>query len=295
MTDTKEQERNQRISLGRPAGRLELTKTVDSGMVRQSFSHGRSKSVAVEVKKKRNVKPTSVARQPGPGRASDAPGAEAAARQPRAEPGRTSAARRPVVLKPLTDEEKTARVRALADAKKVEAEARHRAEENARRLAAEEQRRRSEEEAAVKRQADEETRKKSEEEARRKAEETAARHLAKEEEERRRQAESEAKPAARVEAPKARLRRARSGPRAAGPMASARPGRGASRAGVWCWGPITMSSSVAGRRSPHCGAIASASGAWRSSMKARSSARSSCPTPSPCRSSPTAWRSGAPS
>ncbi|HYZ27219.1 MAG TPA: translation initiation factor IF-2 associated domain-containing protein, partial [Geminicoccaceae bacterium] len=56
MTDTKEQDRNPRISLSRPAGRLELTKTVDSGMVRQSFSHGRSKSVAVEVKRKRQLK-----------------------------------------------------------------------------------------------------------------------------------------------------------------------------------------------------------------------------------------------
>jgi translation initiation factor IF-2 len=201
MTDTKEQERNQRISLGRPAGRLELNKTVDSGIVRQSFSHGRSKSVAVEVKKKRSIKPAPVARQAEPARTGDARGVEGAARQARPEPGRTSATRRPVVLKPLTDEEKTARVRALADAKKVEAEARHRAEENARRLAAEEQRRREEEEAAVKRQADEETRKKSEEEARRKAEETAARRLAKEEEERRRQAESEAGPAERVEEP----------------------------------------------------------------------------------------------
>ena len=67
-TDTKEQERNPRISLSRPAGRLELTKTVDSGMVRQSFSHGRSKSVAVEVKRKRQLK------SPGASR----PGAEAA-------------------------------------------------------------------------------------------------------------------------------------------------------------------------------------------------------------------------
>ncbi|MGH6913673.1 MAG: translation initiation factor IF-2 associated domain-containing protein, partial [Geminicoccales bacterium] len=57
MTSTKEQDRNPRISLARPGGRLELKKTVDSGMVRQSFSHGRSKSVAVEVKRKRNIKP----------------------------------------------------------------------------------------------------------------------------------------------------------------------------------------------------------------------------------------------
>ncbi|MDH3771162.1 MAG: IF-2-associated domain-containing protein, partial [Nitrospirota bacterium] len=57
MTSTKEQDRNPRLSLSRPGGRLELKTTVDSGMVRQSFSHGRSKSVAVEVKRKRNLKP----------------------------------------------------------------------------------------------------------------------------------------------------------------------------------------------------------------------------------------------
>ncbi len=41
-----------RLSL-RPAGRLELGRTVDAGSVRQSFSHGRSKEVQVEVRKKR--------------------------------------------------------------------------------------------------------------------------------------------------------------------------------------------------------------------------------------------------
>src|ERR1700712_2008490 len=41
-----------RLSL-RPAGRLEVGRTVDAGSVRQSFSHGRSKVVQVEVRKKR--------------------------------------------------------------------------------------------------------------------------------------------------------------------------------------------------------------------------------------------------
>ena len=49
-----------RLSL-RPAGRLELGRTEDAGSVRQSFSHGRSKVVQVEVRKKR----APVARQPG--------------------------------------------------------------------------------------------------------------------------------------------------------------------------------------------------------------------------------------
>ena len=41
-----------RLSL-RPSGRLELGRTVDAGSVRQSFSHGRSKVVQVEVRKTR--------------------------------------------------------------------------------------------------------------------------------------------------------------------------------------------------------------------------------------------------
>src|SRR5215207_5121012 len=55
MSDEKGQDRTARIGLSRPAGgsRLELKKTVETGMVRQSFSHGRSKAVAVEVKKVR--------------------------------------------------------------------------------------------------------------------------------------------------------------------------------------------------------------------------------------------------
>ncbi len=40
------------LTLSRP-GRLELKKTIESGQVKQSFSHGRSKTVTVEVKRKR--------------------------------------------------------------------------------------------------------------------------------------------------------------------------------------------------------------------------------------------------
>jgi len=53
MSDTNDQDAAKgRLSL-RPAGRLELGRTVDAGSVRQSFSHGRSKVVQVEVRKKR--------------------------------------------------------------------------------------------------------------------------------------------------------------------------------------------------------------------------------------------------
>jgi translation initiation factor IF-2 len=205
MTDTKEH--NPRISLARPSGRLELKKTVDSGMVRQSFSHGRSKAVAVEVKRKRGVKPGEARQAEAVTRAAEpTPRSETATRstlriradgqapaRAGVEAGRAPT-RRPVVLKPLTDEEKTARVRALTDAKKAEEEARSRAEENARRLAEEAERRKAEEAAAAKRQAEEEARKRAEEEARRKAEQAASRMLAREDEERRKREQIEEAP-----------------------------------------------------------------------------------------------------
>ncbi len=54
---------------------LSLKRTVESGHVRQSFSHGRSKSVVVEKKKKRTIN--------APGEADDrAPEAGSPARRP---------------------------------------------------------------------------------------------------------------------------------------------------------------------------------------------------------------------
>ena len=53
MSESNDQDAGKgRLSL-RPSGRLELGRTVDAGSVRQSFSHGRSKVVQVEVRKKR--------------------------------------------------------------------------------------------------------------------------------------------------------------------------------------------------------------------------------------------------
>jgi len=54
MSDTSEPKDTEKkpMTLKRP-GKLELNKTVDAGTVKQSFSHGRSKMVTVEVKKKR--------------------------------------------------------------------------------------------------------------------------------------------------------------------------------------------------------------------------------------------------
>jgi translation initiation factor IF-2 len=53
MSETKEKDKKKKpLGLSRP-GTLELNKTIESGQVRQSFSHGRSKMVQVEVRKKR--------------------------------------------------------------------------------------------------------------------------------------------------------------------------------------------------------------------------------------------------
>jgi translation initiation factor IF-2 len=200
MTSTKEQDGGSRISLNKSGGgRLELKKRVDSGVVRQSFSHGRSKSVAVEVKRKRAPTKSDAEGASGSAgvRKAEAPGGTPAKSRSRDSGGRSSG---PVVLKPLTDSEKNARVRALADAKKAEEEARLRAEENARRVAEENKRKAEEEEAAQARKDQEDARRQAEEDARKKAEEAAARLLAKEEEERQKLEAAEAKAAAEAEA-----------------------------------------------------------------------------------------------
>ena len=55
MNDANEQEQKRPLTLARAGGRLELRKNVETGQVRQSFSHGRSKPVTVEVRKKRVI------------------------------------------------------------------------------------------------------------------------------------------------------------------------------------------------------------------------------------------------
>jgi translation initiation factor IF-2 len=74
MTDNSEQETKRPLTLGaRPGGggRLELKKPIDSGsgQVRQTFTHGRSKTVQVEVVKRRAVEPVA------PGRSAAGPAA----------------------------------------------------------------------------------------------------------------------------------------------------------------------------------------------------------------------------
>ena len=183
-TEAGDQERRKPLSLKRP-GRLELKKTVDAGQVRQSFSHGRSRAVAVEVRKKRTLKRSpaadGVAAPKAKAPAPKAPPPEPVTEQPappQDDVHQTSTAPRSrVVLRTLTTDEKAARARAVEDAIRLERQERERAEEEARRRAAEEERLAAEHAEAERRKTEEDARRKAEEDARKRAEEDAARRL----------------------------------------------------------------------------------------------------------------------
>jgi translation initiation factor IF-2 len=161
---------------------LNLRRTVESGHVRQSFSHGRSKSVLVEKKKRRAVGAggTAPIAEEAPVKAPPA-AAEAPQRKPKAE--ESQARRSGVVLRQLSDDEKDARIRALSDSKVREAEERERAETDAALRAVTEDVRVKEREEADERQVKEQARLATEAEARRKGEDTARKHLTNEVEE----------------------------------------------------------------------------------------------------------------
>jgi translation initiation factor IF-2 len=185
MSEANETEQKRPLTLARP-GRLELRKSVETGTVRQQFSHGRQKTVTVEVRKTRKIEPRALE----PGHVETAP-TVAREQQPAARPAEP--VRRPVVVPhSLTTEEGARRVRALQDARRADEEAQRRAaiveadrrrEEEARaveeaaRRAEEEATRRAEEETA-RRRAEEEAKKRSEDEAQRRKEEEARREVA---------------------------------------------------------------------------------------------------------------------
>ena len=189
MSDTKDpKDKKKSLSLSSPR-RLELKKTVESGQVRQSFSHGRSKAVTVEVKKKRTInrdgaKPRDEAKAKTPAARGTAKSSNAAAQPAPESAGQSKSeesARSRVVLKSLTDDEKQARAKALAGAKKADDEARRRADELTQRRVEEDARRVREREEAETRAREEEERKSAEEEARQRAAEAAAKRLEEEE------------------------------------------------------------------------------------------------------------------
>lgn len=155
---------------------ITLKRSVESGTVRQSFSHGRSKSVVVETVKRRTVGSGAVKVE----KTIAKPAAKTASAAPKT-PARSSvqaeaaAAFKPsgVVLRELTKEERENRDKALIDATSREAVDRKHAEEDAQRRAEREAVERTEREAAEGRKRSEEARRASEEETKRKADEVA--------------------------------------------------------------------------------------------------------------------------
>src|SRR5580698_2790497 len=166
-----------RLSL-RPAARLELGRTVDAGSVRQTFSHGRSKVVQVEVRKKRTGAPPTT-----PASAAGAPSATPGNVAITARGSAPAARPAPGAGRALTATELAARQRALVEQQRDSArrdaerreqetisilsaaeEARRKAEDDARREA-EDNARREVEEAEARLQAAEDARHKAAEEA----------------------------------------------------------------------------------------------------------------------------------
>ncbi len=166
------------------AGKTLSLKKTETSTVKQSFSHGRTKAVVVE-KKRARVAPSAKGPESADQlhkTASASPGATRVAPQVVAPTREAPAPRAGVVLRQLTDEEKEARSRALADARVMEAEARKRADDDARQRAVEDARLAKERAAAEKRKAEEDARKAAEETVRRHAEEEAHRRLEKKDE-----------------------------------------------------------------------------------------------------------------
>ena len=117
MAETEKQKEGKKLGQSRP-GKLELKKTVETGQVRQNFSHGRSRMVTVEVRKKRTFAPDAgghmaeipaekdpVAEEQVPEEDERAPDVEVETAAP--------ASGAPI----LTEEEKASRARALEGAK----------------------------------------------------------------------------------------------------------------------------------------------------------------------------------
>ncbi len=186
MADTKTPD-GKTLSVGKST--LSLKPRTETGTVRQSFSHGRSKQVVVEVKKRRiggdgkpeaaapaaaapaakRAAPAAPATKPAAPAAKAAPAAPAPAAAPAAPAPKPSG----VVLRTLTDEERNRRAHALGDARLREAEERKIAEEEAKIRQQRDAVEKAEREAAEARKREDEARHKRDEETKRKADEVA--------------------------------------------------------------------------------------------------------------------------
>src|SRR3954451_14646742 len=157
-------------TLSVPTKTLTLKPRVETGTVRQSFSHGRTKQVVVEKRGKRRLggDAPDAAHAPEPPAAKAAPAKPVLTTRPAAAPAPRAGSG--VVLRTLTEDERSARASALADAKQRDIEERRLAEEEAKRRNSREGIEQAEREAAEARRKAEEERHRQDEEAKRKAE-----------------------------------------------------------------------------------------------------------------------------
>src|SRR5262245_55534479 len=118
MSETKET--NDKTLSATPRKPLSLKRTVESGHVKQSFSHGRSKSVVVEKKKKRTI---------------SAPGEEGDGEAGRKGAGGLSSGELDARRRALESARERAEVEALEASERAEAEAQRAREEAARKAA----------------------------------------------------------------------------------------------------------------------------------------------------------------
>ena len=162
-------------TLSVPSKTLSLKPRVETGTVRQSFSHGRTKQVVVEKRGKRRIGGDGPATEsaphvPEPVIAKPAPAAPVAKAPPSRPAPMTPRSGSGVVLRTLTEDERSARASALADAKVRDVEERRIAEEETKRRNSKEGIEQAEREAAEARRKAEEERHRLDEEAKRKAE-----------------------------------------------------------------------------------------------------------------------------
>jgi translation initiation factor IF-2 len=205
---------------------LSLKRPVEQGVVRQSFSHGRSKAVVVETVKRRPPVSTGGGKEdrpapqqaaapaaaPKPAAPAPRPAAPAQQGRPQRSGGSSSnAPRSGVVLQTLSDQERDARMNALVDARRRDEEDRKRQAEEAARRAERDAAEAQEREAAEARKRDEDERRRQDEERKRRAEDEARRRLGEE------AAPRQASPPAQAPAGRDRPGPRSDGPRADGP------------------------------------------------------------------------------
>src|SRR5262244_1902449 len=226
MAETTEKTGEKKLSVT-PSKTLTLKgRGVEQGVVRQSFSHGRTKAVVVEKVKSRvptrakaeAATPAATTKRPAAGKAAAPVPAAAPAQTTTPSPSKPSGG---MVLRSLTEEEQKARVHALNDARLREAEERKIAEEEAFVRSLREAAERTEREAAEARKADEEKRRKHDLEAKVKAEQEAKKRFGED-------SIATARPGARpaLEPDEDEAPRTRRGPGAARPAPAPKPARG---------------------------------------------------------------------